>query len=225
MLLRIVSYNIHSGKNFFWQDKLAEMAETLKQLNADIISLQEVHQNSRYGYQAHRFADIIGYHTIFAPALPVADGAYGNALLTRLPIVDSQTRPLPAKREPRSLLQARLAWNQETIEIWNTHCSLHRQNRDQQFDTITKWMEEEHKMLTPLVLTGDFNTVTPRVPSLLCDCAAEKKQENSSTLLPFSKRIDFIFASPHWKVADYEVIGVRWSDHYPIVATLERVVP
>jgi endonuclease/exonuclease/phosphatase family metal-dependent hydrolase len=216
-MLRIVSYNIHSGRDLFWRKRLNEMAETLRDLNADIIGLQEVHQNSRYGYQAKHLADLLDYQYAYAPAAPVADGAYGNALLTRIPLIKASMQPLPAKKEPRSLLQATLLWQNQEIEAWVTHCSLDYRSRHSQLALIRNLAQE---IAAPLILLGDFNTQDSALCPLLKDCAKEKERHALPTLTPLYKRVDFIFASGCWHVEDYQVINVKWSDHFPLLSIL-----
>ncbi|WP_204517563.1 endonuclease/exonuclease/phosphatase family protein [Brevibacillus fulvus] len=221
-MLRVVSYNIHSGRDLFWRKRLAEMMILLRSLNADIIGLQEVHENSKYGFQAQKIAEHLQYHYIFAPTLPVADGYYGNALFTRIPIAEANCRLLPASKEPRSLLSASLPWQGQTIETWVTHLSLSAKSRKTQLAVIE---EQLRSQTSPVILLGDFNTQTPSLPAHLLDCAQKKERHTLPTLSPFPKRIDFIYVSPQWEVVDYEVIKVALSDHYPLLATLKLTQP
>jgi endonuclease/exonuclease/phosphatase family metal-dependent hydrolase len=220
-MLRIVSYNIHSGKDMFWRNRLAEMADTLSALDADVITLQEVHQNSRLGFQASYLADVLRYSCAYGPSMSVADGGYGNAVLTRLPLLQYKNTPLSAKKEARSLLKTTLNWNDDKIAVWVTHYSLDRKSRQAQMQTISS--EAEQHSETPLIVTGDFNTSRPVFPPTLRDCAKEKELHRLPTLIPFARRVDFVLVSAEWEVCDYQVVGVKWSDHFPVVATLRLV--
>ncbi len=226
-MLRIVNYNIHSGRDMFWRKRLKQMAETLRTLDADIIALQEVHENSRVGFQATFFARELAHSFAHGPALTITDGSYGNALLTRLPILDCRTTPLPAKKEPRALLQLTLHCGPALVDVWVAHFSLDRRSRQQQFAWIGT--ELEKRPPRPLILLGDFNTTAPSLPPGLRDCARERQLDWLPTLIPFRKRIDYVFVTGDWEVLDYRLIDVRWSDHYPLVVTLrlleQPVVP
>lgn len=222
-MLRVVSYNIHSGRDLFWRKRLHHMAETLLSLDADVIGLQEVHQNHRFGYQASYLSDLLHYDYAFAPALPLADGAYGNALLTRIPLVSAHTQPLPAKKEPRNLLRTTLLWQKQQIDVWVTHCSLDQKSRMQQCKVLNR--EASLNSERPLLLLGDFNTDQPLLPPFLQDCAKKKERHLLPTMTLFNKRVDFTFASTPWHVDDYQVIGVSWSDHYPLLTTLTLTPP
>jgi len=219
-MLRVISYNLHSGKDLFWRDRLNEMADTLVGLNADLIGLQEVHQNSRYGYQAEYLADRLGYHLAYAPALPVADGAYGNALLSRTKIIASSSMLLPARGEPRSLLRATTLGEDTPVHVWVTHCSLDRRSRHLQLAYLAQAIASHPD--SNLILMGDFNTRHLDLAPLQ-DAARLLHLEYLSTLTAFQKRVDYILASPDLAIHSYEVIDVRWSDHYPIMATLKPV--
>ncbi|GED72793.1 endonuclease [Brevibacillus reuszeri] len=220
-MIRIVTYNIHSGRDLWWRKRLPQMAETLKALNPDVIGLQEVHQNSKYGYQASFLADSLGYHLAFSPSIPISDGEYGNALLTRLPCTPSTTATihLPAKKEKRTLLQASLNWREKEIAVWVTHCSLNQTSRSVQLNLLTKLARQQSNL--PLLLIGDFNASLISFQPILMDCAASQGKQQLPTLPAFRRRLDYIFASPHWHVKSYFTSNVPWSDHVPIIADLE----
>ena len=222
-MIRIVSYNIHSGRDLFWRKRLTQMAETLHDIQADVICLQEVHQNSKFGNQADYLAHELQYAMDFSPTISLGGGAYGNALLTRHPIVHTRTLSLPAKREKRSLQEVALQWQEMTILVGNTHCSLSARIRHGQLQLLHEWAEQGKK--SPLLLLGDFNSPVVTVSPLLTDCALEQGKEKQPTLPSFRRRLDYIFASPHWKVLGYQVVRVPWSDHLPIIAELELRQP
>ncbi|WP_139490498.1 endonuclease/exonuclease/phosphatase family protein [Brevibacillus dissolubilis] len=218
-MLRVVSYNIHSGKDILFRQRLEQIAETVVSLGADVIALQEVHQNSRRGYQLDQLLQWLGCNGVFGPALRVSDGAYGNAILTRLPILERTVNSLPSDGEPRSVLKVLLNWNGRELEVWNTHLSLGREDRNRQLATLTREIHQR-KSDRPFILTGDFNTTQPRLGGYLQDCAKEKERQTLPTMILMKKRVDFIYVSADVSVLDYEVSDARWSDHFPIIATL-----
>jgi endonuclease/exonuclease/phosphatase family metal-dependent hydrolase len=222
-MLRIVSYNIHSGRDLFWRRRLDEMAETLTELQADVIGLQEVHENSKYGFQAAYLAERLQCQYIFSPSIAVADGYYGNALLTRIPVHRSVTVNLPAKKEQRSLLQSSLSWHCGFIGVWVTHCSLNQLSRLKQMRLLMN-KATDHKDW-PLIVLGDFNTTVASFEPVLRDCARVTGKQHLPTLPTFRRRIDYIFTSRHWRILHYELCPVKWSDHVPVIATLELTEP
>lgn len=222
-MLRVASYNIHSGKDLFWRNRLDAMADVLAGSSADLIGLQEVHQNSRLGYQAAYLAERLQYMYAFAPALVIADGNFGNALLSRFPLGSTQLLGMPAKREPRILLQTTLQARNREIAVMVTHCSLDKTSRQNQLNQIRRAVAE--KKDTPLLLLGDFNSSGVSFYPDLIDCALATNQAKRSTLVPVSKRLDYIFVSRHWHIHHYTVLSATCSDHYPLVATLELEQP
>ncbi|MGE5704262.1 MAG: endonuclease/exonuclease/phosphatase family protein, partial [Clostridia bacterium] len=212
--------NIHSGKDLFWRNRLEEMADFLADTNADIIGLQEVHQNRRLGYQAAFLAEALHYSFAFAPALPVADGHFGNALLTRYPITQTNVQFLHAGGEPRALLDVTIhSASNEPLNLLVTHCSLDQKSREKQWGRIRQMVDE--KKDTPLILLGDFNSVQAQFDPILKDCAEATEQKKRSTIVWLRKRLDYIFVSSHWRILDYAVLPVKWSDHYPIMSIVE----
>lgn len=222
-MLRVASYNIHSGRDLFWRNRLNEMAGVLSSLEADIIGIQEVHQNGQIGYQASYLAERLQYVYEFAPALVMADGSFGNALLTKLPVKKSHVVSLKARREPRSLLDATLHAYDCDFTVFVTHCSLDKISRQGQITQIKEAVAE--KKDTPLLLLGDFNSTCATFTPLLMDCASESNQSKRPTLVSLNKRLDYIFVSSHWKLHHYNVIPAKCSDHYPLLATLELLAP
>lgn len=214
-MLRAISYNIHSGRDLWWRKRLAQMADTLSQLQPDIIGLQEVHQNSKYGYQAHFLAERLQYHLAFAPSIPLGDGHYGNALLSKYPLESVQIVPLPAKREQRTLLQAVFQWSGKSVSAWVTHCSLNQASRAAQLQFLTELLARNKN--APVLLMGDFNADNVSFAPALQDCALVCGQETKHTLPAFRRRLDYIFASSHWDIQQYVVSSVNWSDHKPII--------
>lgn len=214
-MLRAVSYNIHSGRDLWWRKRLHQMADTLKELNPDIVGLQEVHQNSKYGYQASFLAEQLQYQLAFAPSIPIGNGHYGNALLSKYPLKHAQTVTLPAKREQRTLLQAAFEWNGKSVSVWVTHCSLNQVSRNAQLHFLTEQIAGANK--TPLLLMGDFNAATVSFSPVLHDSARICNQEMKHTLPAFRRRLDYIFASDHWSIHDYTLAQVNWSDHLPVI--------
>lgn len=193
------------------------MAHLLEQMQADVIALQEVHQNSRYGYQADWLAEYLKCSLVFAPTIPMDNGAYGNALLCRIPILHSANIPLQTKGEPRSLLKNTLLYEQQIIDVWVTHCSLDRKSRKRQLHAIHREILENDSR--PLLIAGDFNTSTSPLSTLLQDCAREHGT-STPTLVTIPRRVDYIYASAEWQVEQYQVIKRKLSDHYPLLVTL-----
>jgi endonuclease/exonuclease/phosphatase family metal-dependent hydrolase len=130
------------------------------------VALQEVlHHDSEASDQAQQIADGSGYWTAFAPAWHIGGGLqFGNAVLSRFPIVSSQAWTLPGEpeRETRCLLHVLVDAPCGRVPIFNTHLDweLHRGFvRERQVAFIAERVNEVApvKESFPPLLMGDFN--------------------------------------------------------------------
>ena len=112
MELTLVSYNIHSGIGTDGRFDLHRVGEVLREINADIIALQEVGDfrgRRRREDQPEHLAELLGLHMAFGPNVVRNGRRYGNAILTRLPILKSQNYDSGVQgREPRGALRCDL---------------------------------------------------------------------------------------------------------------------
>ena len=95
--LRVVTWNIwwRFGP---WEQRRPAIAATLKKLDADVISLQEVWSDEGTN-MASELADELGYHHVFAWSMDIDDVGLGNALLSRWPIKCHDSISLPGKKD------------------------------------------------------------------------------------------------------------------------------
>jgi len=73
---RIATYNIHRGRGMDWRVRIGRILGVLREVNADIIALQEVvnlPERSREEHQASYLAE----------TRKLRDAGYGNVTLTR----------------------------------------------------------------------------------------------------------------------------------------------
>ena len=96
--LRLVVWNIRHGRGTDDEVDLDRIAEVLRALDADVIALQEVDDRTeRTGGvdQVSVLAEALRYEGFHGPHRPYQGGFYGNALLTRLPVLTQQTHAIP----------------------------------------------------------------------------------------------------------------------------------
>lgn len=144
MNFRILSLNLnlYGSRYGGWEGRKELIAETVEDLNPDILILQAVRQelNRENGLnQALQLAmaleDPYPYH-LFQPAAIFDNGsADGLAFLARTPILETSYKPLtfqPGKDDPnrRVILRARFEIQGHPVEIFNAHFS---------------WVEEQAK--------------------------------------------------------------------------------
>ena len=132
--VRLVTFNTHHGVGEDSKHDLARLAQVLAAADADVICLQEVDRHfgdrSEDVDQALLLSRALDMQLAWGPAIDdprPGDGPprrqYGNALLSRLPILISDVHPLPGTGEPRSALRTMLELDGGTLWVTNTHLS------------------------------------------------------------------------------------------------------
>src|SRR6266545_5861292 len=105
--LRVATWNCQHGR-----PAPAKIGESVALLDVDVLAMQEVDRNTRrVGGRdlAHTAREAFEAELVWAPALSLGDGGdYGNALLVRGEVLDSEVVVLPGRRrrgsEPRVAL-------------------------------------------------------------------------------------------------------------------------
>ena len=228
--LKILCYNIHhanppSKVGFIDIDAIARVINDSK---ADVVTLQEVDKNTvRSGKmdQAKVIAEKTGMNYHFFKAIDHDGGDYGLAILSRFPLKDIKSFPLPQKvlAEKRILAQVTIKIVKQDVIFANTHMDATRghENRTAQMQFIT----DLYKNTTaPIIISGDFNSKDGSEAIKLLDqqfkrtcitnCPPTVPQINPRSTIDYiaTKNID-------WPMLKHEVIEeIYASDHRPISA-------
>lgn len=162
---RIVAatYNIHRCVGTDGRYSPSRIALVLEELDADIIGLQEV--DSRLAAagacdQLTFLAQRLGFHVAAGLNIVCHRGHYGNALLSRWPILASRLIDLSAVgREPRGGIDADVAWPAEdgALRVIVTHLGLRAWERRRQMVSLLGHIRGREDASRPLLLMGDFN--------------------------------------------------------------------
>ena len=231
----VLTYNIHHGEGIDAKLDLARIAEVIQSVRPDLVALQEVDvRTERTGRvdQAAELSRLTGMKGVFGKALDYQGGGYGLAVLSRWPILESRTHPLPATEghEPRALLLTRVQAGHNGPELWfgSTHLDhtqeeTNRFNQAQRLDALAAALGTE-----PVIVGGDFNaTPESRVMEMLLnhwiDASALDPQPTIPSQEP-NRRIDYILFRPpnKWKPVETRVLDEDTaSDHRPVFAILE----
>jgi endonuclease/exonuclease/phosphatase family metal-dependent hydrolase len=157
MHLALATYNIHACVGIDDRFDPARIVAVLRELDADIVALQEV-ENRMVGDLAllQYLGSETGLLAVAGPTLQRETGHYGNALLTRLPVlsVDRIDLSLP-QREPRGAVNALLDCQGRQLRVVATHLGLRPGERRQQVRQLLRVFETNNADVN--ILLGDLN--------------------------------------------------------------------
>ncbi len=196
-MIRILTYNIHKAIGNDGKYSLDRIIEILKKSQADIICLQEVDflvPRSKYEDLAYELALSLGFHYELGLNVYLKKGAYGNAILSRFPIIHSENLNITwgiKKRRgclmtkillPRDLLKDSILFQEFKIKklknkvltdlptidigVLNMHLGLANFERIWQVKQILNSAFLEMMQNSPTIILGDTNDRLERVDKL-----------------------------------------------------------
>jgi endonuclease/exonuclease/phosphatase family metal-dependent hydrolase len=179
MKLRVLSYNIH--KCIGGVDRRYDphrVAEVINRQHADVVLLQEVDHDvprSNRDRQVDVLGDLVGmrYRSWFANVDVRGGGSYGNAILSRYPIVETSNIDLSIRfKKKRSVLHGVLRVRHDdldrTVHVYNMHLGLARfERRIQLLKFLGSHPFQTLHHETPVVVGGDLNDVYGGLGELL----------------------------------------------------------
>ncbi|GAB4115673.1 MAG: endonuclease/exonuclease/phosphatase family protein [Sideroxydans sp.] len=168
-MLKVATYNIHKGFSpLNRRVVLHELRERLRELNADIVFLQEVqgehagHAQQHADYPdmpQHEFlADPFWQHHAYGMNSVYEAGHHGNAILSRFPIVQTHNTDVSAHRfERRGLLHSEIDIEGRRVHCLCTHFGLFARGRRAQLQALIGYAQATIPASAPLLIAGDFN--------------------------------------------------------------------
>ena len=158
--LRVASYNIHHGQGMDGKLDLKRIAEVLKKHQPDFVALQEVDSMAaRSGKvdQAAELAKLLGMKSVFRKSINLGAGGYGNAVLSKYPILETYLHKLPGPGEARTALEV-------VCEVKGKKCSFISVHLDHKVETVrVAQVKALEKALAsrkhPVMIVGDFNAM------------------------------------------------------------------
>lgn len=224
--LRVATYNVHSGVGVDRRFRPERIAAVIDELHADVVALQEVLSPVR-GFDVHaHLRDATGLHLVTMTTMQLAGGTFGNALLSRWPILDLAEHGLAiGNREPRGAIDATIGRDARELRVIATHLGLRRTERSEQLSRLVEIVKSAPDL--PTVLAGDFNMTRGRSRELSAHATHLGKHDALATFPSIAPvlPLDRIFALHGASIVDVVVHRSRRarvaSDHLPLVATIE----
>ena len=174
MRLRIATYNVHKCRGLDRRVRPARIASVLREVDADIVALQEVvsfEDRAREQHQARFIAEELGYSYHVGECRRHQGGAYGNVTLTRLGVAEVCNYDITWRwQEPRGCLRGDVELNDEgaRLHVFNAHLgTAFIERRHQGRKLVGEGVLRNDKLTGPRVVLGDFNEWTRGLASRL----------------------------------------------------------
>ena len=249
-----MTYNIHIGVGMDFEYNLDRIVQLIKDEGADVIGLNEVDYEttrSRGINQAKYIAEKLGFYYAEGKIFRTSGGYFGNAVVSRYPIVSSENHilPNPMGNELRAALECQIDIDGAILNFFSTHLDV--RDADSRTAQAVQLAQLASKLRGPTIIAGDFNAVpllstetaaimkqfndTWQVYRVLVDSAEIARESvftrdyakggNTIDAVSPNRRIDYVFAS-HDLIVRPEVGAARVpstmaSDHLPYLVDFE----
>ncbi len=237
--LKLVTFNIWHNQGD-WAARQPLLIDAIRSADPDVIALQEVLEDAAVGLpnQAATIAAVLGGYEMHFVSTDVegAPRRYGNAILSRLPVLAHDWKKLEPLDDYRTAIRARVDVGGRAVDVVNTHLAWQddaQAVRARQLADLMGWLPQDG---TPLIAMGDFNAVQEDAGlAVLTDArfvSALPRGAVETTLNPAKNHpnrvIDHIFAEAryftpvsHRRLGDQPANGEYPSDHFGVAATLK----
>lgn len=249
--LRLVTFNIAHGRGLrpiqglqsqrSMRAHLRRIAALLVKLDADVVALQEIDQESRWAGNFDHLEYIrehAGYahslHGVTTRRTGLFNLSYGNAFLSRLPLEEGEVVAFGKRTVgEKGFLFAEITVEGRRVPLINLH--LHYRSRAARLEQVAQvfaYLEKQHNTRAPFwsvspIVCGDFNTsgkASDAAAGLLAALehfgAYALHPQNGRTFpspLP-TRALDFILVPAGLAVPRCEVVRSWLSDHRPVFA-------
>jgi endonuclease/exonuclease/phosphatase family metal-dependent hydrolase len=245
MRLRVISYNVHRAIGVDRRFRPDRIVKILSHHAPDVVLLQEVDEGaprSRELHLARELAAALSFpHYVVGHNVALRKGRYGNATLSRFPILRERNIDLTiASRKRRGCQHASVAvpgrGGRQKLEVFNLHLGLSAQERSQQLGLLVR--SREFSDLDPdaaCLVGGDFNDWRSLLHPIFTEvlgfrCATQRQHGYNGAILTYPSfspqgGLDKIYSRGPIRPLQARSCRLRVarvaSDHLPIVADFE----
>lgn len=222
-VLRVVSYNLEFGREV---GKAIAVLDQAPLADADFILMQEMEHE---GVDAIALEHELRY--IYYPASQKNGRDWGNAILSRWPLLDVRKIRLPwadpFTNSRRIAVAARVELGETELLVYSTHTATPSLGLGARLDQMETILDDAGDAAT-VIIGGDLNTADPdsgdQVLELFADhdfTWASDDATGTGSAFGFDVTLDYVFARGLEASASGTFDGDAGSDHKPIWVELE----
>lgn len=230
---RFATYNVHSCIGTDGRHDPDRVARVIAELDADVVALQEFTYPASVALDTRTpvvLTTLDRYECALGPTRQDVTACFGNALLTRHPLVEVHRLDLSMeRREPRGAIAATIDLDGVRMHVLAAHLGLRVHERRFQVRQIVQYLEAAGGDL-PLVVLGDFNDWLPGrsvVHVLDRSLGRPPRPRSFPAMLPVLP-LDRIWVHPRAALRQVSVHATpaarRASDHFPVIAEIDRSI-
>ena len=231
--LKVMSYNIHHGRNGQGEVDLESIADVIENSGADLIGLQEVDSvcnRSGNADQMKVLAGLTGMHYTFRRHFDYDGGSYGLGILSRFPIVNVYDHRISSYPEGGEKSLTLLATDIQvdtarTVHFATVHFD-YRKDPGIRLRQSAETIDYLTNVASPVILTGDLNAEPDKTEIKNLFKIFTDTDTSGTFTYPADhpiKKIDYILVSnPHLKkVVQHKVVHEPGaSDHRPVTSEI-----
>jgi endonuclease/exonuclease/phosphatase family metal-dependent hydrolase len=236
--MRVATYNIHKCVGMDRRYSPERIVDVLREVDADVIGLQEVLCHSRLqkrDHQAEFIAEELGMEYCLGENRQINGGEYGNVILSRLPIRDHTNYDISIRKyEPRGCLRAEILPNGGApIHFINVHMGTSFfERRLQVHKMLADHVLDHPELVGRRIVAGDFNEWVSGLATRLFrsnfQCVDAKmhlgRARTFPGLLPLV-HLDHVYFDEGFRLKTARLHRSRTalvaSDHLPVVAEFD----
>lgn len=161
--IKIATYNIHKCVGMDRRYSPERIVDVLKEIDADIIALQEVLNHTRShqrDHQARFIAHALKMDFRLGQNRQIKGGEYGNVVISRFPITDHENFDISVtKYEPRGCLRTEIEIDgHERLQFMNLHMGTsYFERRRQVHKLLAAHAIDQPEFVGRRIIAGDFN--------------------------------------------------------------------
>lgn len=242
--LRVMTYNIYGARATSPANAadLDALAEVIRRQNPDFVTLNEVDvftdRTGKDVHQARDLAEKLGMEWHFSKAIDRDGGEYGDAVLSKYPILETRSYRLPCAAEQpgedRALCVIRVQIDGKDLYVASTHLDHLSGDASRLVQAAEIRRIRDTELEGDLILCGDLNAI----PSSNVIATMTSFLTNTGPIDQYTfpsddpdRKIDYIMYAPieHFGVQNCQVVsrgdqqidGVDASDHRPVIADIQ----